>query len=246
MVVKCIVSYDGFNYCGWQIQPHANSIQACIEKALAIIHDQEIKIVGSGRTDTKVHALGQVFHFESDVVMSEERWVYALNRLLPHDIRILEVSFMSDSFHARFDCISKRYEYYVCFNKLNPFVDRYMAMESRPLDIQQMQAACLHFVGTHDFTSFTSSKINKQKDRVRTISTCAIEEIDQGLKMIFIGDGFLRYQIRMMSATLLEVGIGHLTPNDVLCMLEAKDKHVCRYKAEPQGLYLVEVNYKES
>lgn len=245
MVIKCVVSYDGFDYCGWQVQPQAKSIQATIEEALATIHNQAIKIVGSGRTDTKVHALGQVFHFESEMEMSEQQWIYALNRLLPHDIRINKVIFMPDNFHARFDCISKRYEYYVSFDKFNPFVDRYMAIEARPLNVEAMKEASQMFLGTHDFTTFTSCKIHKEKDRVRTITTCQIEFINNGLKMIFVGDGFLRYQVRMMAATLLEVGVGHLSAKEVLDMLEACDKHACRYKADPQGLYLVEVNYKE-
>ncbi len=244
MVVKCVVSYDGTNYKGWQVQPNANTIQKQIEETLYQIHHcTRVEAVASGRTDTHVHALGQVFHFITDLNLSEKDWKFKLNRLLPKDIRIREVTFETDDFHARFSCTSKRYDYLICTNGDDPFVRNYMYVEKRKLDLERMTQAAHVFEGCHDFTSFTSSKIHEEKSRVRTITECSVHEEENCIRMIFKGDGFLRYQVRMMAQTIIEVGLNHLEVNDVKEMLEATDKHVCRYKAEAKGLYLVEVNY---
>ena len=244
MVIKCTVSYDGTNYYGWQEQPGLSTVQKVIQDVLSKIHGgKDISISASGRTDAQVHALGQVFHFESNIQMKEEQWKYKLNCMLPKDIRIKEVTFVSDDFHARFSCKSKRYDYYISTDELNPFVRNYMAIEKRKLDIQKMKEAASVFIGTHDFTSFTSSKIHEEKSRVRTITTCEVIEHEKHIQLVFIGDGFLRYQVRTMSQTIIEAGLHHIDISDVVKMLDAKDKHVCRYKADPCGLYLVEVYY---
>ena len=245
MVIKCVVSYDGSQYCGWQVQPHLATIQGEIERVLSMILNHPISIVGSGRTDTKVHALGQVFSFVSDRDLTPDQWKTALNRLLPKDIRIVSASAVSDDFHARFDAVHKRYDYYVSFETENPFVRNYMAIDRGELDIEAMQEAADVFLGVHDFTSFTSAKIHQDKNRVRHITRCEMVRHEKYLQMIFEGDGFLRYQIRMMAATLLEVGHHRLSASDVKDMLDACDKHACRYKADPCGLYLVSVDYKE-
>lgn len=245
MIYKCVVSYDGSAYSGWQIQPNCPSIQEQIEKALSKIHESRIMIVGSGRTDAAVHALGQVFHFESDKRLNEEQWIQALNRLLPRDIRILSVQLAKDDFHARFSAISKRYDYYITSDVLNPFLQKYMARDNRILDVEQMREAATCFLGTHDFTSFTSTKIDPRKTRIKTMTRLEIIQHEKHIQMIFEGDGFLRYMVRMMAQTLIEVGLGHLPANEVKAMLEAKDKHVCHYKAEACGLYLMKVNYRE-
>lgn len=244
MVVKCTVSYDGTNYKGWQVQPGLKTVQKEIEDVLYRLHRcQHVEIVGSGRTDSHVHALGQVFHFVSDVKMSEEDWMFKLNRLLPRDIRVKKVEFAANDFHARFSCVSKRYDYYISTDGLNPFVSNYMYVEKRKLDIEAMKSAAQVLVGCHDYTSFTSNKIHENKSRIRTISECSVHEEDKIIRFVFKGDGFLRYQVRMMVQTLIEVGLHHLQVEDVREMLEAKSKEACRYKAEACGLYLVEVNY---
>ena len=244
MVIKCIVSYDGTNYKGWQIQPGLKTVQQEIEDALALIHGGgRIEIIASGRTDAQVHAIGQVFHFETMKEMEMDKWKYKLNRLLPKDIRIREVVLEKDDFHARFSCVSKRYDYYISLDDENPFVRNYMCVEKRNLDTDAMKEAAMVFVGTHDFTSFTSSKIHEEKSRVRTISECSVHVFDDHIQLIFRGDGFLRYQVRMMAQTIIETGLHHIEVKDVKRMLDACDKHACRYKAAACGLYLVEVNY---
>lgn len=245
MIVKCIVAYDGSPYCGWQVQSGSETIQETIEKALKKMHKRDITIVGSGRTDTGVHALGQVFHFETELNLTPFHWCAAINRLLPKSIRIQDAMVMPDGFHARFDVVSKRYDYYVTSDADNPFIQNYMGKERRQLDIKAMQECAAVFVGTHDFTSFTSNKIHADKSRVRTITRVDVETMDKGLRMIFEGDGFLRYQVRMMAQTLIEAGLHHEDKGSILKMLEAKDKHACHYKAAACGLYLVRVNYEE-
>lgn len=245
MIYKCVVAYDGSAYNGWQVQPNCPSIQEQIEKALSKIHEERIMIVGSGRTDAAVHALGQVFHFESTMCLEENQWIQALNRLLPRDIRLLSVQVAKDDFHARFSAISKRYDYYITNDVSNPFLQKYMARDNRILNIEKMREAASFFLGTHDFTSFTSSKIDQRKTRIKTITRVEVISHERHVQMIFEGDGFLRYMVRMMAQTLIEVGLGQLSVEEVNVMLEAKNKHVCHYKADACGLYLVKVNYEE-
>lgn len=242
---QVIVSYDGFNYSGWQKQPNANSIQSEIEKALAYIHQHEVEIVASGRTDALVHAIGQVFHFDSEKQLSVYKWQQAMNSLLPNDIRIQQVKVVRNDFHARFDAISKRYDYYVTNDIHNPFLDKYMAKELKELDVELMQQGAKIFLGTHDFTSFTSNKIDPRKPRVKTITRLDIIQESNCVHMIFEGSGFLRYMVRMIAQTLIELGKHKLTLKQVESMLLAKSKDACRYKASPQGLYLVSVNYQD-
>ena len=244
MVIKCVVSYDGTNYKGWQVQPGLITVQKVIQDVLAKMHSgNHVEIAASGRTDAQVHALGQVFHFETNIQLPCDQWKYKLNCMLPKDVRIQDVSIEKDDFHARFSCVSKRYDYYISLNENNPFVRNYMSIEKRPLDIKQMELAAKVFEGTHDYTSFSSGKIHEEKSRIRTITEVSVHKYDEHIQLIFKGDGFLRYQVRMMAQNIIEVGLHHIEVEDVRRMLEAKDKHVCRYKADPCGLYLVEVNY---
>ena len=242
---KAIVQYDGTHYGGWQKQLNTHSIQTEIEQALYHIHDHEVVITASGRTDAKVHALGQVFHFDSDKIMRGEDFKRALNSLLPRDIRIQQVLPVSMEFHARFHAIKKRYDYLVSNDVENPFHEHYMGKERKQLDLAYMQECANIFIGTYDFTSFTSNKIDPRKPREKTITRLDIVEESYGARMIFEGNGFLRYMVRMLAQTLIEAGKHRITKEEIYTMLHAKDKHVCRYKAQAQGLYLVQVWYEE-
>lgn len=243
MRYKAVVSYDGSRYIGWQKQPKPNTIQETIEKALSDMHHHPIGITASGRTDTGVHALGQVFHFDSEMKIDNEHWCRALNALLPKDIRMQRVDLASDDFHARFDVISKRYDYLITDQMNNPFLENYMAKIYQKLDAPYMQECASIFLGTHDFTSFTSNKIDHRKDRVKTITCLDIVEENGYIRMIFIGSGFLRYMVRMLAQTLIEAGKHKITKEEIKEMLDSRDKHVCRYKAVANGLYLMEVHY---
>lgn len=240
---KAIVSYDGSGYGGWQKQLNSNSVQEEIEQALGRMHKKTMEIVASGRTDAGVHAIAQVFHFDSDVSMQDGHWERALNSMLPKDIRIQSVIQVADDFHARFDAVGKRYDYLISEEVLNPFLEKYMAKEAQSLDVAYMQECAKVFLGTHDFTSFTSNKIDPRKPRVKTITRLEVKKEENYVRLIFEGNSFLRYMVRMMAQTLLEAGKHRLKKEDIIRMLEAKDKHACRYKAVPQGLYLVKVEY---
>ena len=241
---KVTVSYDGSNYCGWQSQPNAKSVQKTIEDVLSKIHQKPIFIVASGRTDAQVHAIGQVFHFDTEKDIDDKQLMFSLNSMLPNDIRIKKVEEVGLDFHSRFHAISKRYDYVMTYDVQNPFIQKYEAKLFKQLNIDDMKECSLLFLGTHDFTSFTSSKIDERKSRIKTITRLDIIEEEKGLRFVFEGNGFLRYMVRMLSQTLIEVGKGNISIEDVKIMLEGKDKNLCRYKADPCGLYLVKVDYE--
>lgn len=243
--VKVTVSYDGSRYGGWQRQPNTHSIQEEIEVALTKMHACPIGITASGRTDAHVHALGQVFHFDTEKDLPPENWKRALNSLLPKDIRIQKAEEADATFHARFDAIGKRYDYLITNDIHNPFLQNYMGKERHPLDTAYMQECAQVFVGTHDFTSFTSSKIDPRKPRTKTITRIAVIQEKDYIRIIFEGNGFLRYMVRMLAQTLIEAGKHRITKEAIQLMLESKDKHSCRYKAQAEGLYLMEVYYEE-
>ena len=243
MIIKCTVAYDGYNYAGWQKQENALGIQTIIEEALEKIQKKPVEIVASGRTDAQVHALGQVFHFQSAMDMQPWQYVKAMNALLPQDIRIQSAEIMADDFHARFFCKSKQYAYIATYDVTDPFAYRYKAPLYQKLDMEKMLEAATYLIGKHDFTSFSSSRIDPRKPRIKTIRRIEIENADKDVHFLFEGNGFLRYQVRMMTGTLIEVGKQRIQPLDVQHMLLEKNKEVCRYNAPPQGLYLMKVRY---
>lgn len=244
MIFKCKVAYDGSNYAGWQKQENALGIQSVIEKCLSKIYKMDIEIVASGRTDAKVHAYGQVFHFEADNRMPGIRIQTALNTLLPKDIRILEVEEAEDDFHARFSAKSKRYDYVCTYDRNNPFVYKYKTILLKQVDVSRMKEASRYLLGTNDYTSFSSSKIDPRKPRTKTITRIDIVEEGEDIRFIFEGSGFLRYQVRMMVASLLVVGQGKIEPIEIKHILDAKNKDACRYNVDGAGLYLMEVRYE--
>lgn len=245
MRLKATVSYDGSGYAGWQRQDNALGIESVIMQVLERIHHHPVEITASGRTDSGVHAIAQVFHFDSELGMSREQWLRAMNALLPPDIRMQDIVSVHDGFHARFDAVSKRYDYYLSYDVDNPFLQRYRAFYRGKLDAERMRACAQVFIGTHDFTSFTSSRLDPRKSRVRTVTMCAVEETADGLHFRLEGNSFLRYMVRMIVGTLIEAGRGRLSAREVEHMLAAQDKEACRYKAPGCGLYLVEVRYPD-
>ncbi len=243
MRYKVTVSYQGSAYQGWQTQHKNNSVQEEIEAVLKIIHKKDVEIVASGRTDAKVHALGQVFHFDTQLDIDAQGIKNALNALLSKRIRIKKVEQVNDDFHARFHAVSKRYDYYISNDMENPFIVDYMGIEEYPLDISLMCDCAQLFFGTHDFTSFTSARIDERKSRVKTITRIEVKQEDNAIHLIFEGNGFLRYMVRMLAQTLIEGGKQRVTKEEVKSMLDSKCKHACKYKADPRGLYLVSVTY---
>lgn len=243
MIIKCTVAYDGYNYAGWQKQENALGIQTIIEEALEKIQKKPVEIVASGRTDAHVHALGQVFHFQSEIAMQPWQYVKAMNALLPQDIRIQSAEIAPEDFHARFSCKSKQYAYIATYDVTDPFAYRYKAPLYQKLDMEKMLEAASYLIGEHDFTSFSSSRIDSRKPRIKNVCMIEIRNKGKDVHFLFEGNGFLRYQVRMMTGTLIEVGKQKIQPLDVQHMLLEKNKEVCRYNAPPQGLYLMKVRY---
>lgn len=240
---QVLLAYDGFAYHGWQKQINGLSVQEVIEKAFEKIHKQKTSITASGRTDAGVHATGQVFHFDADGKISEYGYEQALNTILPKDIRVLKVKKVSAEFHARFSAREKRYDYVLTRKKNDPFSYRYKTKVRDNIDVDVMRKASRIFLGKHDFTSFTHAKIPENKPRVKEIRNIVITEEGQDIRIRFEADGFLRCQVRMMSAVLIRAGEGKLTEKQIQAMLDARDKEAVRFNAPSEGLYLVKVTY---
>jgi len=240
--IKCIVKYDGSKFFGYQIQPEGRTVQKEIEKALKIICKTEIITHAAGRTDSGVHAIGQVFHFDSPLDMEAIRFKRAFNSILPKDIFVIESCEVDSDFHSRFHATKKEYRYLLSTLEHDPLTCDYVHYFRRKLDLQLMQKAADYFVGTHDFTSFTANmdKINKQ----RTIYKADIVETSPGEYVFeFEGSGFMKYMVRIMVGTLLKVGVGKIKPEEIPFIIAAKDRNFAGPTAKPEGLYLLSVDY---
>ena len=204
----------------------------------------EVKVTSSGRTDAGVHARGQVFHFDSWIDLPSERWVNALNGLLPQDISLQQVDKVDNQFHARYNVTGKTYKYFLFTGKIrDPFRRNYASYYPYRLNIDHIREAAAYFVGTYDFTSFCSAKTTKE-DKVRTITKLDIEEYENELIFTFTGDGFLYNMVRIIVGTLLHVGNGKIRYSDIPNILAARDRKLAGQTAPAEGLCLWEVYYQ--
>lgn len=243
MRYKATVAYDGLNYQGWQIQNHAPSIQEELQKVLSKINKKPSKVVGSGRTDSGVHALAQVFHFDSPYNLDPDTWVRALNRLLPRDIRIKKVEIVDEEFHARLHALSKTYIYYINCGEYDLFNRNYILQYNQSIDQELIDYYLKLMTGTHDFVAFNTTPIIKVKNQVRTIKSFeAIWEEDL-LILTVTGNGFLKHMIRMIVGTMLACNEGKITMEAIETALEKGDKDSISYIAPGCGLYLKHVKY---
>ncbi|WP_273123861.1 tRNA pseudouridine(38-40) synthase TruA [Bacillus weihaiensis] len=244
MRVKCIVSYDGSQFNGYQVQPNQRTVQREIEEALTKLHKgNEVKIHASGRTDAGVHAKGQVFHFDTPLTIPEGKWPYALNSLLPDDIVIISAAYVQDDFHARFDVERKEYRYMINRDMMvDVFMRNYEYHYPFELDVDAMKRAADLLVGTHDFTSFCVAK-TEVEDKVRTIYSIDINEENQQIIFSFIGNGFLYNMVRILVGTILEIGQGKREILEIPGILEGKDRKLSGKTVPGHGLYLWKVYY---
>lgn len=245
MRYKCTVSYIGKNYSGWQTQRKGDSIQEKIESALYKITQEDIAVTASGRTDAGVNAKGQVFMFDSDKPLTSYKWKGAINAFLPEDIHILDVEGKDDIFHARYNVRYKKYTYRINNGPYDVFSKDYALQYDAPLDLQAMKECAEIFVGTHDFTSFNSSSLQEYPIQVRPIYSASVEKQGDMITITFVGKGFLRYMVRMMVYSIMDVGRGKCSIEEVKDMLEAKNRQVKRHSAEAHGLTLEYVDYFE-
>ena len=240
-------SYDGSKYQGYQKQPNGKTVQEEIEKALfKIAGNKIVSIHASGRTDAGVHAINQKAHFDFNHEIEIERLKYSLNSMLPNDIFIKKIEIVEDDFHARFDVASKEYIYKLNMGEYNPIEKDYVFQCCKKLDTNEMMRALKYLEGTHDFRSFT--KVDEEKDFVRTIirTNLLIDSKNKNfITFVFIGTGFMRYQIRNMVGTIIEIGEGKRKSTDILDILSAKDRTKAGITAPSSGLYLKNVDYND-
>ncbi|WP_125709046.1 tRNA pseudouridine(38-40) synthase TruA [Lacticaseibacillus porcinae] len=243
---KLTLAYDGTNFAGYQIQPHQRTVQGVLQKALGKMAKVEsIHIDGSGRTDSGVHALGQVVSFDFPIEIPEQAMLRAMNSLMPLDIEILKAEFAPDDFHARYSAQGKRYMYRVARGRFtDPFNRLYTGHWPYPLDLSKVEIALNDVVGTHDFTSFAASG-GVIVDKVRTIYEATVRDDPEHNEVVFefYGNGFLYNMVRILVATLLEIGSGRRDVHDFLRLYEVKDRQQARGTAPASGLYLKEVYY---
>lgn len=243
--IKCIISYDGSNFFGYQVQPNKRTVQHEIERALEQIHKgSTIRVYASGRTDTGVHAKGQTIHFQTSLQIPGDRWKKALNALLPDDLYVIHSEIVADDFHARFHVKEKEY-HYVILNREEPDIFRrnYVYHFPYKLNVERMVEACRYLEGTHDFTSFSSARATVKGDKIRTLYEVSCHVKDEEIKFVFRGSGFLYNMVRILVGTLLEVGQEKIEPITIKQILEAKDRKFAGKTAPPQGLYLWQVHY---
>lgn len=241
--IKLTVAYDGTNYCGWQIQPNGITIEEVLNKKLSKLTGEDIRVIGASRTDSGVHAQGNVAVFDSKTTIPPERVAYALNQKMPDDIVIVESTEVPADWHPRFCDTVKTYEYHILNAKVpdpNRRLNRYFV--SFELNVDQMREAAEYLVGEHDFASFCNVRTNVE-DTVRTIYKLDIEKQGDELTICIQGNGFLYNMVRIIVGTLLRVGRGFYTPEKVKDILEAKDRQAAGVTAPPQGLMLMNIEY---
>lgn len=242
---KMTICYDGSKYNGFQKQSKhpEKTIQGKLEHVLSQLFATPIQIIGSGRTDAGVHAKGQVCNFHAEQFIDEETILKYLWAYLPKDISIKSLSIASSRFHSRYNVIKKCYTYTID-NSLfaNPFMLKYAYHVSEPLNIDAMKQAASFLLGTHDFKSFTSLK-SKTKSTVRTIKTIDFTIQDECIKITYEGDGFLQHMVRILTGTLVEVGLGIKAPQDILCILESQTRSEAGPTAPAHGLCMEKVYY---
>ncbi len=240
------VSYKGTNYAGFQIQKNANTIQAEIEKALAVKFQQTFHLTGSSRTDTGVHALQNYFHFDTQVPFSEQdfgeaKFIYSLNSILPNDIVIKKIFQVEENVHCRFDAVSREYKYFI-YAKKNPFYKDTAYFYPYPIDFEKLQQAALIILNTKDFTSFSKRNTQVKNFICSVYKSEWIQEKDFLIYHI-IANRFLRGMVKGLMGTMLKAGTGKISLDEFASIVKNKNSRNADFSVPSRGLFLVEVNY---
>jgi tRNA pseudouridine38-40 synthase len=257
--IKLTLAYDGTDFSGWQIQPGQPTVQGAISDVLENLTQQRLQIQGAGRTDAGVHAAGQVANFKTEAELSADEFQRAFNALLPDSIRIVAAEQVAQDFHARWNAVAKTYRYRIFRGRVvSPFLWRYVQHDPFPLDFDAMADAARKFEGQHDFTSFAASTGSEDEDRDRTMTrviyhseiarvTCG-DLPGAGEEWVYTvrGKSFLRYMVRKIVGTLVDVGRGKLMPEDIAQLFELRDRSKSGPTMPPQGLCLAEVEYPDT
>lgn len=241
---KMLLQYEGSRYQGWQRQDSTeNTIQGKLERLLSKMTEQKVEINGSGRTDAGVHAKGQVINVFLNTDKTCEEIRDYMNQYLPEDISIQKVEKVNERFHARLLAKGKTYEYRIWNSEIpNVFERKFLYSFPEELDLEAMKKGAAHLCGTHDFKAFTSTKKGK-KSTIRTVESIEIQRMGEEIRFTFKGDGFLYHMVRIMTGTLLEIGMGKKAPEAIPAILESKKRENAGFLVPGQGLTLVEVRY---
>ncbi len=248
--IKVTIAYDGASFHGWQVQPGVPTVQGALNEAASQITQEKIIVHGASRTDTGVHALGQVAHFRTHSSLAAAEFQRALNGLLPPTIRVVAAEEVAPDFHSRWQARAKTYRYRVFRGKvLSPFDYMRVLHYPWPLDEEAMAAAAREFEGEHDFTSFAAASGIEDDDRemTRMIFSSEIVREPERDEIVYVvrGRSFLRYMVRKMVGTLIEVGKGKVSAADVARIFAARDRNASGPTAPPEGLYLVSLEYPD-
>jgi tRNA pseudouridine38-40 synthase len=249
MNFKLLIQYDGTDFHGWQVQENARTIQGELERVIGTLEDAPVKVAGSGRTDAGVHAEGQVANVKLNRVWTPEKLRSAINGNLWRDIRIINVERADDDFHARFSARGKTYVYRIVNAPvMSPFWRRFALHETRPLDIARMNMAARFLLGEHDWTAF-SSALSESESKVRNVTESAVDSFwdrranTNVIEFHIRANGFLRYMVRSIMGTLLEIGRGEIDSDTILTALVSGDRNLAGQTAPACGLTLVKVDY---
>ncbi|MFA9558506.1 tRNA pseudouridine(38-40) synthase TruA [Evansella sp. AB-rgal1] len=240
---KLLIQYDGGRYKGWQrLGDDENTIQGKIENVLSEMAGYKIEIIGSSRTDAGVHALAQIANFKLEEEMAEADIKKYLNRYLPQDISVLDVTSVHERFHSRYNTKDKTYVYKIWNEEhTNPFIRKHSMHVEKNLDLEEMKEASKHFIGEHDFTAFSNAK-SKKKSMVREIYSIELEEKAGLIEISIRGNGFLYNMVRKIVGILIEVGLGKQEIHSIAGMLKSKERFPA-LMAEPQGLFLEKISF---
>lgn len=242
--IKLWIQYDGTRYSGWQSQEHTGqTIQGKLTAVLERMTGETVELQGSGRTDAGVHALGQVANFHTKSSLSCEKMLCYMNRYLPEDIAVIQVEEAEPRFHSRLNAVRKTYVYRIWNSPIpNVWERKYLYLVEEKLDLEVMQRAAELLCGTHDFRAFCSNKRMK-KSTVRTLESIEMEKEGSELCLIFTGNGFLYNMVRILTGTLIEVGLHKKEPEEMTEILESQERERAGFTAPAQGLYLKKVGY---
>ena len=241
--IKLTIEYDGKDFNGWQKQPNRLNIQGTIEKAIESIVGHEVNLTASGRTDAGVHSLGQVANFKTTSNIPIEKFAIAINSRLKKSIVIKTAEEVDERFHSRLNCRQKTYRYIINNSKQGTAIYRNLEYHiSNELDVDKMQQAANYFEGEHDFKAFRASGTSS-KNSVRTIYKAEVKKIDDRIYIELTGSGFLYNMVRIISGTLVDVGMGKIQPEDIEIIIESQKRENAGKTLPAHGLYLVKVEY---
>ena len=243
MRYAAVVEYRGSEFKGWQSQPGQRTVQGCVEQALSSVANQPISIVTAGRTDSGVHATGQIIHFDSSAERSARAWVMGANGRLPGDVRLSAAQRVGDDFHARFKAFRRSYRYIVFNRNVASAVYRQLVThEYRDINVPAMQSAAQYLVGEHDYSSFRASGCQAHSP-VRTVAQLNVQAQGGWIWIDVVANAFLQHMVRNFAGVLLTIGAGEESVDWARTVLEARDRTKGGITAAPEGLYLTRVEY---